>query len=175
MRRLYFLAPDRESAHSIVVDLKAAGLDEKDIHAIASDNMPLEGLPEASLFQKSELIHGLEWGIGIGGSAGMLGGMLAVTFPPAGLVLGGGAVLLTALTGASLGGLITALVAKDVPNHDLRGYERAVREGQFLLLVDVPKEMVESYCELILIHHPEASIGVSHLPVQTLQYLKQAS
>lgn len=175
MRRLYFLAPDWESCQGLVADLEEAGLEEKHIHVIAKDSMELDGLPEATVFQKSDLIYGVEWGVGIGGTAGLLGGLLAVTFPPAGLVLGGGAVLMTALSGATLGGLVSAMVAKDVPNHDIENYEKAIFEGQLLLLVDVPRDEVYSYCELIRSHHPEAVIDISRLPPQTVQSLDKAS
>lgn len=175
MRRLYFLSPDWDSCHALVVDLEEAGIEEKYIHVIAKDTVPLDGLPKATVFQRSDLVYGVEWGVGVGGTAGALGGLLAVTFPPAGLVLGGGAVLLTALTGATLGGLVSAMVSKDVPNHDLEQYEKAIFAGQFLVMVDVPKELVGSYCELIRNHHPEAEIGISHPPKERFWPMKQAS
>ena len=48
------------------------------LHVIASIAQPLQDLPEAGVWQKSEMVHGLEWGTGLGGVAGLLGGLLAV-------------------------------------------------------------------------------------------------
>jgi len=91
MKRLYFMLPDKDTCIRVVAELENAGVPERHLHAIASMAVSLDGLPEAGIIQKSELTHGVEKGIALGGVAGLLGGMLAMAFPPAGLVLGGGA------------------------------------------------------------------------------------
>lgn len=161
-RRLYFLVPDAVMCKAIVEELRSLGIKESHTHVIASHSVPLEGLHEASILQTTEFKHGIEEGIGVGGVAGLLGGLLAVTFPPAGLVLGGGALVASTLAGAGLGGLVSALISKDIPNRQLTAFQGAIAAGQLLLMVDVPKQRVEEVATLIKSHHPEAEIEVLH-------------
>lgn len=163
-RRVYFLAPDLDSVHAIVDELKAMDVPEGHIHVIGSLCYDLDDLPRATELERTELKRGLELGIGLGGSAGLLGGLLAVTFPPAGLVLGGGAVLLTTVTGAGFGGLVAGLIGRDRPNHDLAAFEQNIANGELLVLVDAPLLRVDAIKETVLKHHPEAHIGVAHPP-----------
>lgn len=100
MRRLYFLVPDITMAKSMVDGLLIADIQENHIHILAKEGIPLTNLPEASLLEKSDLIHSLEQGAAVGGVMGVVAGLIAVTFPPAGIVLGGGAVLGITLAGA---------------------------------------------------------------------------
>lgn len=164
MRRIYCMMPDRELCKTVVQELEEAGIPERHLHAVASMAVSLDGLPEATVMQTSELAHGIEKGVALGGVAGLLGGMLAIAFPPTGLVLGGGTVLLTAAAGAGFGGLATALFSKDIPSRKLEVFERDLDHGRILLLIDVPKKEVEKWKSLILSHHPDADIGVTTVP-----------
>jgi len=159
-RRLNFMLPDVEHCKQLVTELQKAGIPERNIHVVARDDIPLEGLHKASALQKTELAHGLEWGAGLGGIAGMLGGLLAITFPPAGIVLGGGAILATALAGAGFGGIVSALIARDIPNHELETFQANIAQGQILLILDIPTAQVDEMTQLIRNTHPEAQIAV---------------
>ena len=163
-RRLYFMLPDAESCKALVADLEEHGVPERHLHVIGSLSQSLEGLPAAGVLQKTELVHGLEWGTSLGGVAGLLGGVLAVTFPPAGLVLGGGALLAGTAAGAGFGALVSTLLSSHEHNHRLDSFEQGIEEGQLLLLVDVPRKDVPQIQKLILKHHPEAEVGVAKLP-----------
>ena len=155
------MLPDADVCYSVVEELKDAKIPERHMHAIADAEQSLEGLPKASKLQKSELLHGLEAGIGVGGAAGLLGGLLTVTFPPAGLALGGGAVLATTLAGAGFGALVSGLVANDIPNHELEAFEDEIYEGKILLMVDVPRKKTDMFINMIRDHYPEAEIGIA--------------
>jgi len=160
MRRLHVLMPDQDTTKAVVDELKDEGIPEHHLHVVANLGQDLNGLPEANVWQKTELAHGIEWGVGLGGAAGLLGGVLAVTFPPAGLVLGGGAVLAAAAGGAGIGAVVHAMLGSHEHNHDLDRYAQAIGEGWLLLMVDVPRNRVEALSDLIRSHHPEAEIGV---------------
>jgi len=165
MRRLYVLLPTEASCRAVVGELQADGISPPHLHVIAGLVHDLKDLPEASLWQRTELAHGIEWGVGLGGVAGLLGGLLVVAFPPAGIVVGGGALLAGTAAGAGFGALVTALLGSQEHNHRLDGFQRALAAGQLLLLVDVPRDRVEEVRETILRHHPEASIGSVTPPV----------
>lgn len=158
MRRLYFLLPNVETAHKVVNDLLLAKIEFRHIHVIAREGTPMEELPEASMLQSSDFVPALERGIAAGGATGVIAGIVAVTVPPAGLVLGGGAVLGIALAGAGFGALLASMIGAGMPNSRLKDFERAVDQGNLLMLVDVSKARVEEIEQLIRKHHPEVKI-----------------
>jgi hypothetical protein len=57
------------------------------------------------------------------------------------------------------------LISKDIHSKKLAAFERDIANGRILLIVDVPKEDVEQWKQLIIEHHPEAEIGVTAAPV----------
>jgi len=160
-KKLYFMLPNIETCTQLVAELQQTGVDEHHIHIVAREDMALEGLPQASIVQKSEVVHGVEIGLGVGGIAGVLGGLLAVTFPPAGLALGGGALILAAtLAGASFGSIVSGVIAADIPNHELEIFQSKIAQGELLLILDTPIARVDEIIGLIKSHHPEVKICV---------------
>lgn len=160
MRRLYFLIPTIDSAQKIVDELLLARIEERHIHIVAKDHHALEvaHLPEAGLLQESDFVPALERGLTMGGATGLVAGIVAVTFPPAGLVLGGGAILATSLLGAGLGAWVASMIGVSIPNTQLDRFHEAVEQGQLLMLIDVPKARVDEITDLVKSHHPEASV-----------------
>lgn len=156
-RRLYFLLPDTRRARQILDELLLARIEERHIHLLAREGMPMEGLPVANLLQRSDLLHGIETGLVIGGATGILAGLVTVLFPPGGLDLGGGTVLALALAGAGIGAWASGMIGTDVPNSRLRRFMPAIEQGQVLLMVDVRLGQVQDVSEMIHRHHPEAS------------------
>jgi hypothetical protein len=158
MRRIYFLLPNIERARQVVDELLLARIEEHHIHVLAREGTPMENLPEASFLQRSDFVPALERGLAVGGGAGLVAGLVAVTFPPAGMVLGGGALLGIALAGAGMGAWISSMIGMDVPNRQLKAFTDAIERGEILMLVDVPKARVTEIEKLVRSHHPEADI-----------------
>ena len=160
MRRLYFLVPTIESASQIVDELLLARVEERHIHIAAKDHHPLQDahLPEANLLQESDFIPAVEKGIAVGGGTGVLAGLVAMTFPPAGLVLGGGAILGMGLVGAGFGAWVSGMIGISIENSQLKEFEQAIEDGQLLLMIDVPKAKVDEITDLVKKHHPEAEV-----------------
>lgn len=166
MRRIYFLVPDHDTTKTIVDELLLARIEERHIHVIAKEGAPMEELPEASFMQKSDFVPALEKGMALGGGTGIVAGLVAMTFPPAGLVLGGGAVLAMALAGAGVGAWLSSMIGISLPNSCLKQFEGAIEAGEFLMVVDLPKERIKEIDDLVKQHHPEADIGGTepHVP-----------
>ena len=70
----------------------------------------------------------------------------------------GVAVLGIALLGAGFGAWLSSMIGVNVPNRQLKQFEDAVDQGEFLFLADVPKARVEEIEEMVKKHHPEAEI-----------------
>ena len=154
MRRLYFLLPDLETTHKVVDELLLARVEERHIHVIAREGVPLGDLPQASLVQKSDFVPAMERGVALGGASGVLAGLTALAMP--GVVVAGGALLAMGLLGAGMGAWLGGMIGLDVGNSRIRQFESAIRAGQVLVLVDVPKERVEEIQQLVRKHHAEA-------------------
>jgi hypothetical protein len=157
-RRLYFLLPNVARARQVVDELLLARIDDHHIHVVAKEGSPLGDLPQANLLQRSDFIHGVEIGLSVGGATGIVAGLVAIAFPPEGIVLGGWTLLVTALAGALIGAWVAGMIGTDIPNSQLREFEAAVAEGQILMMVDVPKDSVETVTKMIRKHHPEADM-----------------
>jgi hypothetical protein len=158
MRRIYFLVPTVLSARLIVDELLLARVEERHIHIVAKEDTPLEDLPQAGVAQKSDLVPALQRGVAAGGVAGVLAGALAVTFPPAGLVLGGGALLGMTVFGAGFGAWMSAMVGVGLPSGRLEKFEAAIARGELLMMIDVPRQRVEEIEALVQRHHPESEL-----------------
>ena len=166
MRRLYFMLPDLDTTKIVVDELLLKRIDEHHIHVVAKEGTPMGDLPEANLLQKSDFIPAMERGLAVGGITGILAGIAAVTFPPAGLILGGGAILGPSLAGAGIGAWISGMIGMDVPNSQIEKFEGAIEKGEVLMMVDIPKERVDEIEALVQQHHPEADVGGTepHIP-----------
>jgi hypothetical protein len=158
MRRIYFLVPSVASAKAIVDDLLLARIEERHIHIVAREGTPLEDLPEAGVAQRSDLVPALQKGVAAGGLSGLLAGALAVTFPPAGLVLGGGALLGLTLFGAGFGAWMASMVGVGLPSSRIEKFETAIARGELLLMIDVPRARVEEIEAMVKRHHPESEL-----------------
>ena len=160
MRRLYFLIPTIDSAKTIVDELLLARVDQRHIHIAAADHHALieANLPEASLLQESDFVPAVERGLAIGGATGILAGIAAVALPGVGLALGGGAILGIGLAGAGMGAWLSSMIGISAPSSRLTEFEDAIKQGNLLMMVDVPKTRVDEITDLIKKHHPEAEI-----------------
>jgi hypothetical protein len=158
MHRIYFLIPSVASAKAIVDELLLARIEERHIHIVAREGTQLGALPDAGLAQRSDLIPAIEKGVAAGGLTGLLAGALAVIFPPAGLVLGGGAVLGLTAFGAGFGAWMASMVGVDLPSSRLKKFESAIQAGELLMMVDVPHQRIEDTEAVVRRHHPEAEL-----------------
>lgn len=158
MRRLYFLMPNINVTHELVKELLLSHVEERYIHVIAKEGTPMEDLPEASLIQKSDFVPAIEKGLTIGAITGVVCGLVAMTFPPAGLVIGGGAVFAIGAAGAGVGGLMSSMVGIGLPSSRLEKFEDAINSGEFLVLIDVPRVRVDEIEAMVKKHHPEVDI-----------------
>jgi len=159
MRRIYFLSPNIEISKKIVDELLLARFEERHIHVIAKGDASMENLPEASHLQKSDLIPALEQGFAVGGLAGMVAGLVAIALP-GGLVLAGGAVFaITTFTGAGFGAVMSSMIGSSANNRRIQQFEEALDKGEYLFIIDVPKERLDEVQTLVKNQHPEVEFG----------------
>ena len=93
--------------------------------------------------------------LALGGATGLLAGLVAIALPT-GLVLGGGALFAITLAGAGVGALASSMIGSSIGNRRIEQFQEAIERGEFLLMVDVPRDRVEEIEAIIKKHHPEA-------------------
>lgn len=157
-RRMYFLLPDVKRAKSVLKELLLARIDERHIHVVAKPGTPLGDLPEATVLQKSDALHGAGLGLLVGGVTGAIAGFLVMLFPPSGLAMGLGVVLAISLLGAVMGVWVSGMIGSSTPSTHLEAFNDEIQRGKILMIVDVPRSRVEEVSRLIREHHPEADI-----------------
>lgn len=157
MRRIYFLVPDLATTQKIVAELRDAGIPDRHMHVIAKPDIPLGDLPEASMLEKTDFIPAVERGAALGGATGLLAGLFALRF--AGFAIAGGPLLGILFYGATIGAIISGLIGVEVDNTRIRGYAAAIAAGELLVMVDVAKERIEEFHQLVIMHHPSAEFA----------------
>ena len=158
-RRLYFLLPDVDSARQTANDLLLARVEDRHMRFLAKRGTDLGELHEASYVQKTDLMHGAGIGLGLGGVAGLLLGLVIVTYPPEGTNPQLVAVLVAAVVGAVLGAWMASMVGASVPNSRLKQFQEEIGKGKILLMVDIPYQQIGQIRELVIQRHPEAVPG----------------
>ena len=158
-RRLYFVLPDVQSARGMLDEMLLARIDVTHIHFLGRRGQLPPDLPEANVLQKTDVVHGAQLGLIVGGLAGTAAGLLIVAFPPGGISLQLVTVLLAALLGAVFGAWASSMAASSVPNSKLTRFHADIEQGRVLMLVDVPMRRVQEICELVARRHPEAVPG----------------
>lgn len=166
-RRLYFMLPDVSSARTMLDELLLARVDERHMHFCAREGMLPADMPEANAFQKTDLIHGAEIGMLIGGISGLLAGGLWLIFPPESIEMRMLALALSAIGGCFFGSWVSAKSARTIPSSSLRPFLSDIETGKVLLMVDVPFKRVTEIQQLVSKLHPEIRFGGvdSHVPV----------
>jgi len=154
MRRIYFLVPDIETTHKIVDELRSEGIKDRHMHILAKRDTPLEDLPEATEFEKTDFIPAVERGAALGATTGLLAGLIGLRF--AGFAIAGGPVLGVLFFGATIGAMMSGLAGLQVGNSKVKQYEKAIEKGELLLMLDIPKEQIDAISKIVIKHHPNA-------------------
>lgn len=165
-RRLYFVLPNIPSARAMLDELLLARVEERHIHFMAKEGSLPPDMPDANFLMKTDLVHGAQMGMMIGGMAGLCAGVLLVLFPPEGLTLQTIAILIAGLGGAVFGAWASGMNAAAIPNSRLRAFSQRIEQGQVLLIIDLPLSKIGEIEEMIKRRHPEISFGGQepHMP-----------
>ncbi len=157
MQRLCFLSPDVDHARYAIDVLREEGVPDAHLYVVANHDVTMEGLPDAGP-ENDDFLPAYERGLALGGVGGLLAGLMVMAFPPAGVAVGGGALLLVTLFGAGFGGLLTGLAGASFPSSRLEQFRDAIDAGRLLIMADVPDELVDT-CKAV-VHAIDPSIDI---------------
>jgi hypothetical protein len=158
--------PDLASARAIMDDLLLARIEERHIHCLGKRGTSMEGLHEANMLQKSDIVHGAQVGLLLGALLGCIVGGAVVWYFPVPGIWQSVTVLGAAILGALFGVWVSSMVGSSVPNSRLAPFHKLIDEGKILVMVDVPGHKVEHIKALLGERHPEAAHGglEPHIP-----------
>lgn len=161
---IFGIFPVAAEADATISDLENTGFTAKDISVVVSEKGKMKVETKGQEISR-DTATGIRTGGTIGGIAGLIIGIAAITIPgigglivagPLAVALGllevGGTTLAGALTGAAAGGLVGALVGIGVPQERAKGYEEALKKGQILLAVNTPEEKATQVQEILTKH-----------------------
>ncbi|KQV87524.1 MULTISPECIES: hypothetical protein [unclassified Roseateles] len=153
-KRIYWLLPHLSSARRTMDELLLARITEHHIHFVAAEGAAMDGLHAANVLQTSDLVEAAQNGALIGSGLGAAGGVAAAlaisAASPAAVVIG------LAAVGAMLGTWSSSMIGSSTPSRRLKRFEAAIEQGQYLLIVDVPRSRITEIEELLARTHPEA-------------------
>ncbi len=154
MKRIYFLIPNIEIAKKIVDELLLARIDDHHIHVLAKRGTAMEGLPEAKHLQKTDIVPALWQGLFVGLVTGFISGIIAL-FLSSASQMAGGLILATSLSGALIGAWVSSMVGSSSGNRQIRKFNKAIENGEFLLMVDLPIQRIDEVEAIVCRNHPE--------------------
>jgi hypothetical protein len=158
-KRIYWLLPDVASARRTMDDMLLARIDERHMHFVGREDIKLSGLHAANILQTSDVVRAAQVGALIGTVLGSAAGIgVAWYLPAAGEPPQWGLVVVLAMVGAVFGTWASSMIGVSTPSQRLRRFERAIQQGQILLMVDVPEGRVEEIESRLQALHPEAHL-----------------
>ena len=129
-----------DDAIRAVEELKAQGYDRDDISLVAKDRDEVKAVNDETGTKTEEgLAAGAAAGGILGGATGLLAGIGALAIPGIGPILAAGPIAATltgVAVGAGTGGLAGALIGMGIPEDEAHQYERDIKEGKLLVLLD---------------------------------------
>lgn len=156
-QRLYFLLPDREHTLRVVNELLEQRFEPGAMHTLAGRGMTSEGLPGSNHQQRNNFAGHIEdwtWRMNLALFFMAAIALAVMIFLQAGFwVLLPLAVMVATFL---LGERFTHL-----PNVHLQEFRDALKHGEILLMIDVPRERVSEVEYRVKAHHPEAVAGGS--------------
>ena len=157
-KRIYWLLPDLPSARAVMSDLLLARIENSHIHFMAREGVELSGLHEANLLQASDFVRSAQMGLALGAALGAAAGA-AITLSSLGEMVSkpGLVAALTAL-GAAFGAWSASMIGVSTPSNRLKRFEKAIEDGQILLMVDAPRSRVDEIEARLQALHPEAHL-----------------
>lgn len=147
-----------QEAMEAVKELRKAGFPTKNLSVIGKVEQETDDIETTDM-----KVAGTEVGAGvvIGSTVGILTGIGIFAIPGLGFLFGAGA-LAGAIAGFDIGliggGIISALTLSGIHDENAKHYEKQLREGKFLLIIQGTKEEAEQAQKILKSHGTDAGL-----------------
>lgn len=150
MNRLVYSLDSATTALAAIRELRAIPVPDECIHLVARSDVELEQIPDKFIEDSTDFGPAVARGAALGGTAGLVGGLVAASFPVLGITLGGGALLL-GIAGAAVGAWSSSLMGAATPSQLRRDFEDEIeKRGRVLLAVHARDERERVAIENVL-------------------------
>jgi len=155
-KRMYFIANDVQAALDMTNTLLLARVEDRHMHCVARKGTYLGSLHVATAAQGTDLVHGAQVGMAVGTVIGLLAGTYVFYVDPElfGVTRNAALVLAVTFAGAVLGAWIASMIGAAQPNSRHKAFASDIKAGRILVMVDAPRDQVESLTTLVHDRHP---------------------
>lgn len=157
MFRGYFLIKHLEPLKQTIDELEKAEVGHNRIHVMAKHPHVLEneGILATTPWEDTDIMPSGYHGAWRGFWVGLIAGFLFASSDPFGIDIGLGAWLFVTVLCTGFGAWLGGLLGLSQVQHDLRPYVSKVKNGYFLMLVDVDREVNLLVVQNIIDRHQE--------------------
>ncbi|GAA3960676.1 hypothetical protein [Allohahella marinimesophila] len=139
--KIYAVVATLDEAAPVVATLRDAGFSDEQIGVVCKNESVTESnLPDADITQTSQVGDAAKRGAAVGGATGLLAGLAAVAFPPAGIALGGAALAGITAAGAGVGTWSATMIGVSEQSPVLEEVDSAVEAGKVLIMAEADDE-----------------------------------
>lgn len=160
MKRLCFISPNLSMTHTIVEELKQVGITDSHVHVVGKHPEWIESahLHSASVLQTTNLVPALKGGVIFAIALIIALFVIVNTFLPEVELNHLGKMGVIGF-GIVCGIWVSAFIGFGSKNKVVAQTEKEIKVGNYLVMIDVPKEREEEISKRILTTHPEVHLA----------------
>jgi len=162
MQRVYFLMDNEAACDAAEVTLVANKVDENRIYVFDNLEDEMVALPEAHVWKRVTFPPFVKGAVA-GAFAGGFAALFALLVPPAGVPIAWREAFFMVLIGTAMGGVMIGMASHGEHTKRLKKFEKAVHQGEWLLVVDMPREDEKRLRNLVLTRHAAKYLGTVSL------------
>lgn len=156
LQRMYFLVRDEAKCNEIEASLIELGVEGNRIFLYDDLAENLVALPDKRIWAREKRVPITVWGILFGGLAGLLSSYIPLASKDQ---ISQNLIILVALVGALLGGIMFRFAAGDPHDKRLNQFLDTVHQRGWLLVTDVPRKSYRQIHQQIVARHPAKYLG----------------
>lgn len=154
--------PDIKVARGIVQELLQVGIHNRDIHVVGDNPEILRKskIPPASFLQTTEIIHAIKRGLVTGIIFSLCIYLLFYIVFPSTMKITAFGILAICLFGMGFGFWSSGMIAIGKHNPVIDKYANYVKEGHYIMMVDVPSGREHELIQRVIRHHPGTRVAM---------------
>lgn len=162
MKHLYFLVPDLKIARGIVKELLQVGIQNRDIHVVGedTDNMKKAKIPLATFLQTTDIVHAVKRGIVLGVIFSLAIYLFTYFVFSNDMKITSFGLFAIAVFGMGFGLWSSGMIAIGTHHPVMDKYANYVKEGHYIMMVDVPQGREHELICRVVRHHPGTRVAM---------------
>ena len=161
MKRLFFLVPDLQTTREVAQEMEDTGIGESHVHVMGQrvDQLNRAHLHPASVVQTTDLIPALRRGAVLGLCLSAAIYVLFSLMLPDEIQISGLGIIAIVMLGVGFGVWASGMIGIGIKNEIIERYENYVKEGHYIVVVDVPNEREKEVANEVIRLHPNARLA----------------